>query len=125
VDQGSLASMVKHFNFHMQESLVARYVVQILWGLQYLHEQGVIHRDIKAANILTTKDGHVKLADFGVAKLSKSFGDDNGTLYRSAKRRPDVNFCQVMLTWPDRHTGWRQSLFHRKLHPRRVISGEC
>lgn len=50
------------------ESLVRVYITQVLQGLLYLHEQGVVHRDIKGANILSTKKGHVKLADFGVAQ---------------------------------------------------------
>jgi serine/threonine protein kinase len=49
------------------ESLVAQYICQVLDGLLYLHDQGVIHRDIKGSNILATKEGSVKLADFGVA----------------------------------------------------------
>merc|ERR1712137_1070080 len=40
-----------------------------LTGLAYMHEQNLIHRDIKAANILVTEDGHVRLIDFGVSSL--------------------------------------------------------
>ncbi|CAI5725566.1 unnamed protein product [Hyaloperonospora brassicae] len=66
MENGSLAQFVKKFRF-LSETLVAMYITQVLRGLAYLHEQGVLHRDVKGANILTTKDGLVKLADFGVA----------------------------------------------------------
>ncbi|KAG9971252.1 hypothetical protein KCU78_g23609, partial [Aureobasidium melanogenum] len=65
-ENGSLHSICKNFG-KFPENLVALYMTQVLNGLLYLHEQGVIHRDIKGANILTTKEGLVKLADFGVA----------------------------------------------------------
>ncbi|KAJ3347222.1 Serine/threonine-protein kinase stk11 [Entophlyctis luteolus] len=45
-----------------------RYFVQLIEGLAYLHSQSIVHRDIKAGNLLITPDGVIKISDFGVAE---------------------------------------------------------
>lgn len=60
MENGSLSNVIKKFG-SFSESLTAIYITQVLRGLKYLHEQGVLHRDIKGANILTTKDGYAAI----------------------------------------------------------------
>ncbi|CAH7667955.1 hypothetical protein PPACK8108_LOCUS2400 [Phakopsora pachyrhizi] len=74
-ENGSLHTIYKKFG-KFPESLVSVYICQVLEGLLYLHEQGVIHRDIKGSNILATKEGGVKLADFGVATRTGALSDN-------------------------------------------------
>lgn len=74
VENGSLLHTLKAFG-NFPEKLVASYVIKILEGLNYLHEMKVVHCDLKAANILTTKNGNVKLSDFGVSLNLKAAED--------------------------------------------------
>ncbi|KAJ1906750.1 ATP binding [Coemansia sp. IMI 209127] len=67
VSGGSVSSALASFGM-FPESLVRTYTAQILEGLVYLHEQGIIHRDIKGGNVLIDQDGSVKISDFGISK---------------------------------------------------------
>ncbi|KAG1457983.1 hypothetical protein G6F56_006494 [Rhizopus delemar] len=77
VEMGSLLNNIRAFG-KFPEKLAASYTYKILSGLNYLHSQQVIHCDLKAANILTTKTGSLKLTDFGVS-LSTKMKDDETT----------------------------------------------
>lgn len=53
----------------LNEQFMRRIAAQLLQALSYAHHRGVIHRDIKPSNILITRDGTVKVGDFGIARM--------------------------------------------------------
>lgn len=76
ISGGSIGSCLrKHGKF--EESVVSSLTRQTLAGLAYLHNEGILHRDLKADNILLDIDGTSKISDFGISKKSNNiYGND-------------------------------------------------
>ena len=64
-----LTGLLNHPTFRLEQSQKKDLAKQLFEGLDYLHRRGVLHRDIKAANILVSSNGQLKLADFGLARF--------------------------------------------------------
>ena len=75
---------------------VIDYACQIAHGLAAAHEKGIVHRDLKPDNIFLTKDGRVKILDFGLAKLTQPDGSQSQT--EIPTRRVETNPGMVMGT---------------------------
>ena len=64
-----LTGLLNHPTFRLEHAHKKHLARQLFEGLDHLHKRGVLHRDIKAANILVSSSGQLKLADFGLARF--------------------------------------------------------
>lgn len=70
--QGKTLKEVIREKGRLSPSVAAQITIRILSALQHAHQNGIIHRDIKPQNILVHADGHIKVADFGIARMANS-----------------------------------------------------
>ncbi|CAG2104632.1 unnamed protein product [Medioppia subpectinata] len=68
-DAGTLAEFLSQLSAPLQEYEILLIFRQIVSAVSYMHENNILHRDIKTANIFLNKEGYIKVGDFGISKL--------------------------------------------------------
>ncbi|XP_054446262.1 serine/threonine-protein kinase greatwall isoform X3 [Pteronotus mesoamericanus] len=79
---GDVKSLL-HIYGYFDEKMAVKYISEVALALDYLHRHGIIHRDLKPDNMLISNEGHIKLTDFGLSKV---------TLNR------DINMMDILIT---------------------------
>ncbi|KAJ7129508.1 hypothetical protein C8R44DRAFT_776963 [Mycena epipterygia] len=65
---GDCAALIKSLG-SLPEEWTKNYIAEVVLGLEYLHQRGVVHRDLKPDNLLIDQHGHLKLTDFGLSRI--------------------------------------------------------
>ncbi|MCL1855501.1 MAG: Stk1 family PASTA domain-containing Ser/Thr kinase [Clostridia bacterium] len=76
--QGSTLKEIILQKGRLSTNAAIQITIRILSALQHAHDNGIIHRDIKPQNVLVHDDGHVKVADFGIARMTNAFTISKG-----------------------------------------------
>ncbi|XP_075826775.1 serine/threonine-protein kinase greatwall isoform X1 [Microtus pennsylvanicus] len=66
---GDVKSLL-HIYGYFDEEMAIKYISEVALALDYLHRHGIIHRDLKPDNMLISNEGHIKLTDFGLSKVT-------------------------------------------------------
>ena len=96
-------------NGPLSQNQAVDFALQILRGLSAAHEKGIVHRDLKPENVMLTKDGGVKILDFGLAKRVEAVapGQETGALTLSGHTEPGTVMGTLGYMSPEQLKGHR------------------
>lgn len=103
-----LAGLLASPEVHLTPDHVKSYMYQLLDGMFYMHRNGILHRDLKGANLLVTKDNILKIADWGLARSFSPIGKGTEFFEREYS-------CHAVVPCAG-NTAGHSSLRHRNRH---------
>lgn len=71
VSEGNLGQILDQYE-SLEEGSARMIAAELMLAMEYIHEQGILFRDLKPDNILLHRDGHIRLTDFGLSKRTSS-----------------------------------------------------
>ncbi|KAF8076549.1 hypothetical protein FPV67DRAFT_1664805 [Lyophyllum atratum] len=120
---GDCAALIKSLGC-LPEEWTKNYVAEVVLGLEYLHQRGVVHRDLKPDNLLIDQHGHLKLTDFGLSRIGllgrqtrESPPGRTLTRYNSRSRPPSMDsaYLSSPLIYAELNAGG--PYFSQRTHP--------
>ncbi|KAF8165464.1 hypothetical protein B0H34DRAFT_689303 [Crassisporium funariophilum] len=123
---GDCAALIKSLG-SLPEEWTKNYIAEVVLGLEYLHQRGVVHRDLKPDNLLIDQHGHLKLTDFGLSRIGllgrQTREGQLGrplTRYNSRSRPPSMDsaYLSSPLIYPDPASGGSYFAQRTNLVPR-------
>ena len=82
---GDLFYHLHHSTINLTEEVAKFYIIELILGLEFLHQNNVIFRDLKPENILLDSEGHIRISDFGLSKILENSRDKAYTLCGTLK----------------------------------------
>ena len=82
---GDLFYHLHHSTINLTEEVTKFYIIELILGLEFLHQNNVIFRDLKPENILLDSEGHIRISDFGLSKILENHRDKAYTLCGTLK----------------------------------------
>jgi len=70
-----LSEVIRNSEKPLTDGQIKSYMLMLLKGVSFIHQQGIMHRDLKPANLLISRTGHLKIADFGLARVYEKDAD--------------------------------------------------
>ena len=111
IEGGKLGDMIAKGPISVSQAL--SWATEIVDGLSRAHEKGIVHRDLKPGNLMITEDGHIKIIDFGLAKLTEPRARDDSDADTAFRAKTEAGTVMGTISYMSPEQARGETVDHR------------